>query len=69
MLILFSPIGPVDISDPIYGSKHPSFTNFVAPGIMVTIGFAQAIGLTAIAFVQVGRCDAGVLAVCCDREL
>lgn len=44
--------GPVDASDPIYGSKHPSFTDFVAPGIMVTIGFAQAIGLTAIAFVQ-----------------
>lgn len=44
--------GPIDASHPIYGSAKPSFTNFVAPGIMVTITFAQAIGLTAIAFVQ-----------------
>lgn len=48
-----NPMGLVNTSAPIYGSDDPSFTSFVAPGILITIGFAQAIGLTAISFIQV----------------
>ncbi|EGD77792.1 hypothetical protein PTSG_08882 [Salpingoeca rosetta] len=42
---------PVRFEKPIYGELHPTFTDFVAPGIMVSITFAQAIGLTAMSFV------------------
>jgi hypothetical protein len=52
-LFQLHPVGLVDTSNPIYGSSNPDFTNFVAPGILITIGFAQAIGLTAISFIQV----------------
>lgn len=44
--------GLVNMGDPIYGNMHPTFTDFMGPGVLVTIGFVQAIGLTAIAFVQ-----------------
>eukprot|EP00041_Stephanoeca_diplocostata_P023505 m.579068 g.579068 ORF g.579068 m.579068 type:complete len:963 (-) comp22311_c0_seq1:316-3204(-) len=44
--------GLVNMGNPIYGDMHPTFTDFMGPGVLVTIGFVQAIGLTAIAFVQ-----------------
>lgn len=42
---------PLALEPPLYGPAHPTFTDFVAPGIMITISFAQAIALTAVAFV------------------
>eukprot|EP01012_Entosiphon_sulcatum_P003082 TRINITY_DN10850_c0_g1_i1.p1 TRINITY_DN10850_c0_g1~~TRINITY_DN10850_c0_g1_i1.p1 ORF type:complete len:684 (+),score=68.76 TRINITY_DN10850_c0_g1_i1:433-2484(+) len=42
---------PVQLMRPLYGPKDPQFTDFVAPGIIITIAFAQSIGLTALAFV------------------
>lgn len=27
---------PIQFSDPIYGSNDPSFTDFVAPGVILT---------------------------------
>lgn len=32
---------PLAILPPLYGPVHPTFTDFVAPGIMITITFAQ----------------------------
>lgn len=49
MASLASP--PINELPPVYGERNPSFTSFVAPGIMVSISFGQSIGLTAIAFV------------------
>jgi hypothetical protein len=40
-LFLLHPAGLVNTSSPIYGSSTQSFTAFVAPGILITIGFAQ----------------------------
>lgn len=42
---------PIKFEPPIYGKANPTFTDFVAPGIMVSITFAQAIGLTALSFI------------------
>eukprot|EP00455_Lapot_gusevi_P020080 TRINITY_DN2134_c0_g1_i6.p1 TRINITY_DN2134_c0_g1~~TRINITY_DN2134_c0_g1_i6.p1 ORF type:complete len:387 (-),score=60.09 TRINITY_DN2134_c0_g1_i6:99-1259(-) len=43
---------PIKLVDPpVYGSVHPKFTDFIAPGMIITIAFAQSIGLTALAFV------------------
>ena len=42
---------PVIIEKPIYGDLVPNFLNFAAPGIMVSIIFFLAIGLTALIFV------------------
>eukprot|EP01136_Pigoraptor_vietnamica_P017299 Opistho-1_new@62267 len=42
---------PVVILDPVYGSRNPSFTDFIAPGMIVSISFGLSIGLTALAFV------------------
>lgn len=36
---------------PVYGASNPTFTNFMAPGMIISIGFALSIGLTALAFV------------------
>lgn len=27
---------PIDFQDPIYGDNNPSFTDFVAPGVILT---------------------------------
>ncbi|KAJ8315994.1 hypothetical protein KUTeg_006008 [Tegillarca granosa] len=43
---------PIVIEDPIYGSKNPSFTNFMAPGIILSITFFLATGLTTLSFVM-----------------
>jgi len=42
---------PVIIENPIYGNLSPRFLNFAAPGMMVSIIFFLAIGLTALMFV------------------
>lgn len=42
---------PVIIEQPIYGAKIERFLNFAAPGMMISIIFFSAIGLTALIFV------------------
>ena len=42
---------PVIIEKPIYGDLSPKFTNFAAPGMMVSIIFFVSIGLTALLLV------------------
>ncbi|XP_069115666.1 ABC transporter G family member 20-like isoform X2 [Argopecten irradians] len=42
---------PVKLEQPIYGTLDPSFTNFMAPGIILSITFFMATGLTTLAFV------------------
>ncbi|CAF1637198.1 unnamed protein product, partial [Adineta ricciae] len=42
---------PVIIENPIYGSLTPKFLNFAAPGMMISIIYFLAIGLTALIFV------------------
>jgi len=42
---------PISVGDPVYGSKDPKFTDFIAPGMIITISFAQSIGITAVSFV------------------
>ena len=42
---------PLDIADPIYGERDPSFIDFLAPGIMTLVCFMFSIILTTMAFV------------------
>uniref|UniRef100_K1RT46 ABC transporter G family member 20 n=1 Tax=Magallana gigas TaxID=29159 RepID=K1RT46_MAGGI len=42
---------PIKVNDPIYGSKDPNFRNFIAPGIILSITFFMATGLTTLSFV------------------
>lgn len=42
---------PVVIEKPVYGGKVQRFLNFAAPGMMISIIFFSAIGLTALIFV------------------
>ncbi|KAL0861157.1 hypothetical protein ABMA27_009649 [Loxostege sticticalis] len=42
---------PIDFMDPIYGNKDPSFTDFVAPGVILTIVFFLAVALTSSALI------------------
>ncbi|XP_072049228.1 ABC transporter G family member 20-like [Amphiura filiformis] len=42
---------PVIIEDPIYGSANDDLTNFMAPGVILSIIFFLALGLTALTFV------------------
>ncbi|CAF3709874.1 unnamed protein product [Rotaria sp. Silwood1] len=42
---------PVIIENPVYGSLTPKFINFAAPGMMVSIIFFLATGLTGLIFV------------------
>ncbi|XP_058803004.1 ABC transporter G family member 23 isoform X2 [Phymastichus coffea] len=42
---------PIQFKDPIYGSKEPSFTDFVAPGVILTIVFFLAVALTSSALI------------------
>nr|XP_012136224.1 PREDICTED: ABC transporter G family member 20 isoform X1 [Megachile rotundata] len=37
---------PIQFKDPIYGTDEPSFTDFVAPGVILTIVFFLAVALT-----------------------
>ncbi|CAF1059337.1 unnamed protein product [Rotaria sp. Silwood1] len=42
---------PIIIENPVYGSLAPKFVNFAAPGMMISIIFFLAIGLTGLIFV------------------
>ena len=43
---------PVQQEEPIYGVREPTFTEFMAPGVLLSIVFLAAVALTAIALVQ-----------------
>lgn len=43
---------PLEIGEPVYGDKEPTFTEFMAPGVLLSIAFLAAVALTAIALVQ-----------------
>merc|ERR1712071_208702 len=43
---------PVSFLDPVYGKKNPSFTEFMAPGIILTIVYFIAVALTAAVFIN-----------------
>jgi len=43
---------PVHFQTPIYGGHNPSFTEFMAPGVLLSISFLAAVALTALAFVM-----------------
>lgn len=43
---------PVEQERPIYGDREPTFTEFMAPGVLLSIAFLAAVALTAIALVQ-----------------
>ena len=40
------------VTPPIYGEANPKFTDFIAPGMIIAIAFAQSIGLTAMSVVM-----------------
>ncbi|KAL3887370.1 hypothetical protein ACJMK2_027312 [Sinanodonta woodiana] len=42
---------PIKLESPVYGSNTPSFTNFMAPGVIISITFFLATGLTTLSFV------------------
>ncbi|XP_044262651.1 ABC transporter G family member 20 isoform X2 [Tribolium madens] len=42
---------PISFKEPIYGSNKPSFTDFVAPGVILTIVFFLAVALTSSALI------------------
>ena len=43
---------PVLQEEPVYGVREPTFTEFMAPGVLLSIAFLAAVALTAIALVQ-----------------
>lgn len=42
---------PIDFQEPIYGDNNPTFTDFVAPGVILTIVFFLAVALTSSALI------------------
>lgn len=42
---------PIQFKEPIYGTEDPSFTDFVAPGVILTIVFFLAVALTSSALI------------------
>ena len=42
---------PINFTDPVYGERNPTFTEFVAPGMLITISFGISVGLTAISLI------------------
>ncbi|XP_031632898.1 ABC transporter G family member 20 isoform X2 [Contarinia nasturtii] len=42
---------PIQFKEPIYGTSTPSFTDFVAPGVILTIVFFLAVALTSSALI------------------
>ncbi|CAL1673499.1 unnamed protein product [Lasius platythorax] len=42
---------PIQFKEPIYGDNDPSFTDFVAPGVILTIVFFLAVALTSSALI------------------
>ena len=43
---------PLKFNQPIYGSLNPSFTEFMAPGVIIIIIFFLAVALTGEAFIS-----------------
>lgn len=43
---------PIQLENPVYGVREPTFTEFMAPGVLLSIAFLAAVALTAIALVQ-----------------
>lgn len=43
---------PISLEEPVYGVREPTFTEFMAPGVLLSIAFLAAVALTAIALVQ-----------------
>jgi len=42
---------PLQMHDPVYGSMQPTMTEFMAPGVILTIAYFMAMTLTSITFV------------------
>nr|XP_045625785.1 ABC transporter G family member 20-like [Procambarus clarkii] len=42
---------PLKFNQPVYGSSGASFTEFMAPGVILTITYFMAVGLTALSFI------------------
>ena len=42
---------PLTFEEPIYGSPEPTFTEFMSPGVILSIIYFMAVGLTALSFV------------------
>jgi hypothetical protein len=42
---------PLEQGTPIYGTKNPNFTDFMAPGIVLLIIYFLAVALTGEAFI------------------
>ena len=42
---------PINFAEPIYGSKEPTFTEFMAPGVILSITYFMAVGLTSLSFI------------------
>ncbi|KAK4293915.1 hypothetical protein Pmani_033424 [Petrolisthes manimaculis] len=42
---------PLEFEEPVYGTTDSSFTEFMAPGVILTITYFMAVGLTALSFI------------------
>lgn len=42
---------PIVFEEPIYGSNEPTFTEFMAPGVILSITYFMAVGLTSLSFI------------------
>lgn len=42
---------PITFEEPVYGSNEPTFTEFMAPGVILSITYFMAVGLTALSFI------------------
>ena len=42
---------PLQFETPVYGSNEPTFTEFMAPGVILYIIYFMAMGLTSMAFI------------------
>ncbi len=42
---------PVAFEEPVYGSNEPTFTEFMAPGVILSITYFMAVGLTSLSFI------------------
>ncbi|KAL4229119.1 hypothetical protein ACF0H5_012158 [Mactra antiquata] len=43
---------PIDVLKPIYGNSNATFTEFMAPGVIISITFFLATGLTTLVFIM-----------------
>ena len=42
---------PIQFETPVYGANEPTFTEFMAPGVILSITYFMAVGLTSISFI------------------